>query len=257
MVHFSLFKFGSTLLYHLSLHCLPILPGRKVAISFHFLRPYSATFFLRIMSSSGVQLPLIYLTVPSSVLFLKRSHLSIHSISDFFWQKMAYCSGDMLTLRLSIKVLSFSCTALMFSTLLEVTSLTRYSSYQQSLSLNKLYLPILWSTSPPFWLLPRWASEDPVFCSGTSQGFQTRGRTFFRVMVTWALSPWIYSNSLEIQQLQRSSVATKVCLLSLIGEVRLGFATSMECVPWQLTRCSLMGWHFTPCYCLDQGLSPN
>ena len=37
----------------------------------------------------------------------------------------------------------------------------------------------------------------------------------------------------------------------------LGSSASMECVPWQLTRCSIMRWHFTPCYCLGQGLSPN
>ena len=89
-------RFGSTLLYHLSLHYFPILPGKKVAISFHFFRPNSATFFLRIISSSGVQLPLIYLTVPSSVLFLRSSHLSMHSISVLFWQKMAAYSSDIV-----------------------------------------------------------------------------------------------------------------------------------------------------------------
>ena len=79
MVHFSLFRLGSTLLYQRSRHYFPILPGRKVAISFHFLRPSSATFFLKMQSSSGVQLPLIYLTVPSPVLLRSLSHLSMHS----------------------------------------------------------------------------------------------------------------------------------------------------------------------------------
>ena len=65
-VHFSLLRLGSTLLYHLSLHCLPIRPGKYSAISFHFLRPCSSTFYLRISSSFSVQFPLISILSLSS-----------------------------------------------------------------------------------------------------------------------------------------------------------------------------------------------
>lgn len=54
----SFFTVGSKWLYHLSLHCLPIRPGKFCAIRDHFLAPYSATRSRNFWSSSSLQAPL-------------------------------------------------------------------------------------------------------------------------------------------------------------------------------------------------------
>lgn len=141
MVHFALFRWGSTLLYQRSRHCLPIRPGKKVAISFHFLRPSSATFFLRMQSSSGVQLPLIYLTVPSPVLLRSLSHLSMHSTLLFDSQLSLKDSSFTVARLTSVNSFNSLWISPMFSTLCISTnsmSLWSYSIFQLDETSSKL-----------------------------------------------------------------------------------------------------------------------
>lgn len=56
--HFSFLMFGSRWLCHLSLHCLPILPGNAAAIVLQLRGPWVSTIYRRISSSSLVQGPL-------------------------------------------------------------------------------------------------------------------------------------------------------------------------------------------------------
>ena len=75
--HFSFLILGSRWLCHLSLHCLPILPGRASATADQFLGPLARTCYLRILSSSLVQGPLL----ANEELFSSNQRLK-HWISD-------------------------------------------------------------------------------------------------------------------------------------------------------------------------------
>ena len=57
-VHFPLLMSGFKWLCHLSLHCLPILPGKWLEMTLQFLGPYFLTIRITFMSSSGVHGPL-------------------------------------------------------------------------------------------------------------------------------------------------------------------------------------------------------
>ena len=49
--HCDLFIVGHKWLHHLSLHCFPILPGKKDEIKFHLTGPFSSTNLIKSLSS--------------------------------------------------------------------------------------------------------------------------------------------------------------------------------------------------------------
>ena len=105
-VHSLLTILGSITLCHLSLHCLPSLSGRNLAIITQFYVPYCSTFSFRIWSSSFVHYVqlLIYFVISSTFycLFIdtylsdpfKNIHLLKHLISVLFGMNLQSLCQD-------------------------------------------------------------------------------------------------------------------------------------------------------------------
>lgn len=78
MVHFVLLMFGSRWLCHLSLHYLPMRPGKLLDILVQLRGPCSVTSSMSILSSGKVHVP-----VTQWLTSLSSSHRVWHLISDF------------------------------------------------------------------------------------------------------------------------------------------------------------------------------
>ena len=99
-VHRSFFIFESRWLWYLSLHCLPILPGRCFAIVDQFFAPYLLTSFTRISSSSFVHGP--FTSSGLSTFYHRWRHctsvLSLKNDAIFFQFLAPYCCTSYLSI---------------------------------------------------------------------------------------------------------------------------------------------------------------